>query len=240
MVINKEKKNFSYENQMLLFLFFLLIFNVLINTLFEGYQYQGFMWNWWRHITQPWNKSRLFPVHTMVPRICFVCLPLANCSSSKCQIIVQYRFDQFVIQPKYMCRATNISMESSAVVYFQWSISRSIGPWSIKRVCHTGCFYFLLIACSRVFWRVCATVCCVCDNINLSCCPWWTVCVSSCQRQITYMAYSSHTAPLHWFETALRWLCQEDWTTTGTREEEDMLAVCFVWLMGSFTLTIWL
>lgn len=43
-------------------------------------------------------------------------------------------------------------MESSAVAHFQWSVSRLIGQWSIKRKSHPGCLYFLVIPCNRTVW----------------------------------------------------------------------------------------
>lgn len=58
-----------------------------------------------------------------------------------------------------MChRRGNISVDSSTVAHFQWSILWLIGPWSIKRKSHTGCLCFLVIPCNRAFWSV--TICC--------------------------------------------------------------------------------
>lgn len=121
-------------------------------------------------------------------------------------------FDQLVMQQKHFSR-WNSPTENSTGVYFvdiviDWALIY------LKKILLVA-FYFLIIACYGTFWRVHVSVHCFGDNINLSCCPWWTVCFSSCLKQITYMTYSSYTTPLYWSKTGLGWLCPDDQITTG-------------------------
>lgn len=154
----------------------------------------------------------------MVLKFCFLFFPFVNFSSSEWQIIPRYKFGRLVMHPQHFSRG-DISKESSSVVYFQWSISWSIGQWSIKRNPLTGCLYFFFnFACCRTFWRERVTVRCFGDNVSLSCCPWWTVCFSSRSRQITC---SSHTTPLNWSKTTSGWLCPDDQITTGHRRRRE-------------------
>lgn len=143
-------------------------------------------------------------------RLCL--LSFGQFRSSKWQIILQHMFGQLVMHPKHFSGG-NVSIESSTVMYFQWSISWSFGQWFIKRKKkHTGYLYFLL---QNIFKRAChyallwwrpEPVLHVLD---------WTVCFSSCLRPFTYTAYTSHITLLHWSKTTSAWLCPDDQIPTG-------------------------
>ncbi len=153
----------------------------------------------------------------MVLMICFVCFPLVN-FSSKWQIIPQYTFDRLVMPPW---------LSTSAGETFQWRavqlcISNGryhdrLGSDLLKK--KLVAFIFLLLPATEHFLREHVTERCFGESINLSRCPWRTVCFSSCSRQITHTAYSSHTAALYGSKTTSGWLCPDDQIATGHRRQ---------------------
>ncbi len=143
-------------------------------------------------------------------------------SSAKCQIVPQYTCGWFT---QSTSAGERFQQEATQRRVSNGRYHDRLGSDLLKQTPTLVAFIFSFCPATELFEES-VTVRRFGKNISLFCCPWWTVCSSSCARQITYMACSSHTTP----QTTSGWLCPDDHITAGLNRPPAK-HLRFVWLV---------